>query len=84
MAVRTEAQYSIFPAHKTGSKREDCPELDHKLLTGKANFRHFYLQENLQASLISTEFKLERKSELEHKPRQEHGCCSLVQQLFAI
>lgn len=58
----SRSAYSVYPANKTGSKREGYPELDTKLAVCKINMRRFYLEEvNKAFSLISTEFNLERK-----------------------
>lgn len=55
----SKSAYCVFPANKTGTKREGYPELDSKMLISKINMRKFFLEEvNKTFSLISTEFNL--------------------------
>lgn len=39
----SKSAYCVYPANKTGSKREGYPELDTKLSICKINMRRFYL-----------------------------------------
>lgn len=39
----SKSAYVIYPANKTGSKRDGYPELDSKLSISKINMRRFYL-----------------------------------------
>ncbi len=80
----SKSAYCVFPANKTGTKREGYPELDSKLLISKINMRKFFLEEvNKTFSLISTEFNLERKYGLEKKGGSDGACCQLFKILKA-
>lgn len=79
-----KSAYCVFPASKTGAKRDGYPELDSKLSVSKINMRRFYLEEvNKAFSLISTEFNLERKYGLEKKALSDGGCCQIFKILKA-
>lgn len=51
----SRSAYCLYPANKTGCKREGYPEFNPKLEVSKVNMRRFYLEEvNRAFSLIST------------------------------
>lgn len=80
----SKSAYCVFPASKTGMKRDGYPELDSKLPITKINMRRFFLEEVSKTfSLISTEFNLERKYGLEKRAGNEIGCCQIFKLLKA-
>lgn len=81
----SEAEYILYPANKTGSKKQGYPELDTKMSISKTNFRRFYLQEfSKTVSIMSTEYNLELKYGIEKKPENSPSNCCLLMKLFTI